>query len=91
MHEYWKLRKRKKMPRKHVKKNLKKYTEVVFESAMETIKNGLSIRQAAKQFQVPHTTPCSHSGTQIIYEHAGRFTKFNKAEEYHLVQAVLAL
>ena len=40
---------KKRVPRKHVKKNLKKYTEVVFESAMEAIKNGLSIRQAAKQ------------------------------------------
>ena len=70
---------------------MKKYTEVVFESAMETIKNGLSIRQAAKPFQIPYTTLCSHSATQIIYVHAGRPTKFNKAEEYHLVQAVLAL
>ena len=79
------------MPRKYVKKNLKKYTEVVFESSMEAIKNSFSIQQAAKQFQVPYTTLCSHSGTQIIYEHAGRPTKFNKAEEYNLVQAVLAL
>ena len=70
---------------------MKKDTEVVFESAMEAIKNGLSIQQAPKQFQVPYTTLCFHSGTQIIYEHAGRLTKFNEAEEYHLVQAVLAL
>ena len=82
---------KKRMPRKYAKKNLKKYTEVVFESAMKAIKNGLSIRQAAKQFQVPYTTLCSHSSTQVIYKHARRPTKFNKAEEYHLVQAVLAL
>ena len=73
------------------KKNLKKHTEIVFESAMEVIKNGLSIRQAAKQFQVSYTTLCSHSGTQFIYYHAGWPTKFNKAEGYHLVQAVLTL
>jgi len=58
---------------------------------MEAIRNGVSIREAGKKFQVPFTTLCSHASAQVTYEHGGRPTKFSKVEEHHLVQAVLAL
>ncbi|CAF4627833.1 unnamed protein product [Rotaria sp. Silwood2] len=54
------------MPRKFVKKNLKKYHDAEFKSAMNAIKNGASIRQAAKDFHVPYTTLCSHAGAHVI-------------------------
>ncbi|CAF4693727.1 unnamed protein product, partial [Rotaria sp. Silwood2] len=67
------------------------YTAAQMDSAMEAIRNGISIRQAAKDFQAPYTTLCTHSSAQLINEDVGRPTKFNKTEEHHLVGAALAL
>jgi len=58
---------------------------------MKAIQNGVSIRQAAKDFRVTYTTLCSHAGAHVIYERIGRPTKFTDIEESHLVEAVLGL
>ncbi|CAF3192699.1 unnamed protein product, partial [Rotaria sp. Silwood2] len=79
------------MPRKYIKKNERKYSNAKFEQAMNAIKNGLSIRQAAKDFHVPYTTLCTHTAGHVIYERIGRPTKFTDVEESHLAQSVLAL
>ncbi|CAF3696256.1 unnamed protein product [Rotaria sordida] len=58
---------------------------------MKAIKNGISIRQTAKNFHVPYTILCTHTADHIIYERIGRPTKFTVVEESYPVQAVLAL
>ena len=79
------------MPRKYIKRSVRKYSNVEINLAIEAIENGLSVRQAAKDFHVPYTTVRTHATGNVIYERIGRPTKFTNIEEFHLVQAVLAL
>jgi hypothetical protein len=80
------------MPRKYVKKDItKKYTVDKFTSALEAVSEGLSIRQAAKDFGVPYTTLCSHAGGNVLYKRVGRPTKFSDLEESHLEQSAMIL
>ena len=79
------------MPRKCVKRSVRKYNNVEINLAIEAIENGLSIRQAAKDFHVPYTTVRTHATGNVIYERIDRPTKFTNIEEFHLVQVVLAL
>ena len=49
------------MPRKYIKRSVRKYSNVEINLAIEAIENGLSIRQAAKDFHVPYTTVRTHA------------------------------
>ena len=59
------------MPRKYIKKRVRKYRNVELDLAIEAIENGLSIRQAAKEFHVPYTTLRPHATGDVIYERIG--------------------
>lgn len=80
------------MPRKYIKKNsYKKYSESDFQSAIESIQNGYSIRETAEKFSIPYTTLNLHANCEIVHKHAGRPTKFSEDEEDNLEQAAVLL
>ena len=60
------------MPRKYIKRSVRKYSNVEINLAIEPIENGLSIRQAGKYFHVPYTTVRTHATGDVIYERIGR-------------------
>ena len=79
------------MPRKYIKKKIKRYSEYDFKLAIEAVKNGSSIREAANTFSVPYTTLNSHINDKVLYDEMGRPTKFTKEEEGYLKQASIVL
>jgi response regulator of citrate/malate metabolism len=80
------------MPRKYIKKNLRKqYSENDFKLAVEAVSHGFSIREATIRFHVPYTTLNSHVNNYVLYDYIGRPTKFTKEEEGYLEQAALVL
>lgn len=80
------------MPRKYIKKNsYKKYSDTNFQLAIESVKKGNSIRDAAKRFLVPYTTLNTHINCENLYSRPGCPTKFNQEEEDNLEQAAILL
>lgn len=80
------------MPRKYIKKNsYKKYNESDFQSAIESIDNGCSIREASRKFSIPYTTLNLHVNCEIVNKQVGRPTKFSQHEEDNLEQAAILL
>ena len=80
------------MPRKYIKKNIKKnYSNNTLTLAVEAIERGCSIREASITYHVPYTTLNSHVNNELLYDQAGRPTKFSTEEERYLEEAALAL
>jgi uncharacterized protein YehS (DUF1456 family) len=80
------------MPRKHVKKNVKKkYSDQDLQLALEATANGCSIRKAANDNHVPYTTLNSHVNNNVVFDKVGRPTRFSNEEETYLKEAALAL
>ena len=79
------------MPRKYVRKTVKKYSDMDFKVAIESIARGLPIREASATFNIPYTTLNSHANNYVLHERIGRPTKFTVDEELYLEQAAVAL
>ena len=79
------------MPGKYVRKRVKKYNELDFKVAIESIARGLPIREASATFNIPSTTLNSYANNYVLHDRIGRPTKFTVDEELHLEQAAVAL
>ena len=76
---------------KYIKKRIKSYSDNNFQLAIESVRNGSSIRDAENSFHVPYITLNSHVNNEVLYDQVGRPTKFTKEEEGYLKQAALVL
>ena len=79
------------MPIVYKNKCKNRYNDNDLKLAIEAVTNGCSIREASKTFNIPYTTLNSHSNNLVLYDNAGRPSKFTKEEEICLEQAALAL
>ena len=80
------------MPRKYVKKNVtEKYSNYELQLAIDSAVRGASVREASNVYHVPYTTLNSHVNNEVLYNQAGRPTKFSGEEEGCLEEVALAL
>ena len=75
-----------KMPKKYIKRKTCKYTEEDLIKATKLVTtDGLTLRQVAKQFNIPASTLSDHVRTKVSKIGAGRPTILTAKEEKEIV------
>ncbi|CAF1579112.1 unnamed protein product, partial [Didymodactylos carnosus] len=80
------------MPPKYVKfSNIQQYSQEEIQTAIYSIKQGISVRQASHNFNIPYSTLQRHSTNEEESFGSGRQTVFTAEEENHLFHAITVL